>query len=217
MWYVSIFFDTYHIATKKRSCRNRHSLPAMTRRKFSAKRPLRPQHNATQAVRAQLGLTQNDLASLMEVSRVAVSMDEHGSRSLPWPQIGLLYALRAALPATPAPPPPPVLTATDRADLEFRRKVLRVAAFPLEEKLERGQLRLAQARCWQQVLPQLRTTFPANNTWAHEWLDMFERRAAITLRRQAGSPALLQVRLAAIAFEITEITRLLGDEPAVGE
>ncbi len=195
-----------------------YSLPAMKRPKFSHQRPLRPLHNATQAVRARLGLTQDDLAALMQVSRAAVSMDEHGSRDLPWPQVQLLQALyQVVLPLATeahAPLPPLTLTAADRDDLDFRRLGLRVAAAPLQLKLERSQLQLAQAQCWQRVLPQLRATFPPENAWAHGWLDRFERRAGGLLRTEAGGPALLQVRLAAIAFEIAEITRLLGDAPA---
>ncbi|WP_400190122.1 hypothetical protein [Hymenobacter sp. B81] len=184
----------------------------MKRRKFSHHRPLQSSHNATQAVRARLGLTQDDLAYLMEVSRAAVAMDEHGTRFLPWPQAKLLFALQAALPAALPPPEPPVLTEAQRDDLSFRRQGLRVAARPLQQKLEHLQVRLAQARCWQQVLPQLRTAFPADNAHAHEWLSLFERRAAGILRHEAGAPALLQVRLAAIALEIAEITRLLDDD-----
>lgn len=189
----------------------------MKRRKFSHQLPLRPQHTPAQALRARLGLTQDDLADLLEVSRAAISMEEHGSRSLPWPQIGLLNALYQVvlpLPADPAPVPPAPLTADDRAELDYRRLGLRVAAGPLEKKLAREHLRLAQARCWQLVLPQLRAAFPPENPWAHTWLDERTRRAAVALRSAGGPAALLQVRLAAIAFEIAEITRLLGEVDA---
>lgn len=183
----------------------------MKRRKFSHHLPPRSAHNATQAVRARLGLTQDELAYLLDVSRTAVAMDECGTRFLPWPQGKLLLALQTALPAALPPPEPPVLTEADRDDLSFRRQGLQVAAHPLQQKLERVEVRLAQARCWQQVLPQLRSAFPADNTHAHEWLNVFERRAAGILRTEAGAPALLQVRLAAIASEIADITRLLND------
>jgi hypothetical protein len=109
------------------------------------------------------------------------------------------------------------LTAADRDDLDFRRQGLRLDLYPLRQKLKRQQVLLAQAQCWQQVLPQLRATFPADNAHAHEWLDHFEKRAATILRDEAGAPALLQVRLAAIEFEIAEITRLLGDGEAAAQ
>lgn len=190
----------------------------MTRRKFSHQRGPRFQHNMSQVVRAYLGLTQDDLATLMDVSRAAVSMDEYGTRDLPWPQVQLLHALHAALPAPDAPmaPAPLMLTPSDRDDLSFRHLQLTTQVYPLKQKLERLQVRLAQAQCWQQAMPQLRNTFPAENAEAHKWLDRFERRAASTLRTEAGTPALLQVRLAAIEFEMAEITRLLGDAPAPG-
>lgn|GEM_PF-3795179 len=187
--------------------------------KFSRQRGPQPFHNFTQTVRAYLGLTQDQLAMLMQVSRAAVSMDEYGTRALPWPQVQLLHALHQALPPGPAAALPVLLnlTASDRDDLDFRRQGLRLDLYPLRQKLARQQVQLAQARCWQQILPQLHTTFPTDNAHAHEWLDHFEKRAANTLRNQAGAPALLQVRLAAIEFEIAEITQQLGAVAGGGE
>ncbi len=182
-------------------------------RKFSNQRGPSPLLNESQHVRAHLGLTQAGLAALLNVSRQALSMHEHGTRPLPLAPFGWLFKLYQALPppgAPPAPPPPPALTATDRDDLEFRRQGLALEVWPLEQKLHRAQVRLAQARRWQQAAPALRAAFAADDARAQARLDRFEDRAADVVRTEAGSPALLQVRLAALNFEIAEITRLLA-------
>ena len=201
------------------------------RRTFSHHREPRLLLNEGQRLRAALGLTQQDLAHLLEVSRAAVAMAECGDRALPWPQAKRLHALQAALRAAPPlPPPAPAapaeLSATDRDDLDLRRLELTLEARPLAEKLERQRVRLAQARRWQQVLPALRAAFaadnatafaasgPANHADADAWLDRFERWAAGRVALGAGAAALWEVRLGAIAWEVAEITRRLGEAPA---
>jgi DNA-binding XRE family transcriptional regulator len=188
----------------------------MSKRKFSNQRGPSPYHGAMQGVRAHLGLTQDDLALLLRASRTAVSMAECGERTLPWEQEKLVQDLfQAVKAAQPVPAGPLVLSTADRDGLDLRRQRLRLDHYPLAEKLAALQVRLAQARCWQRVLPQLRAAFPADDARAQQWLDLFERRAAGLLDIDAGAPALLQVRLAAIEFEMAEITRLLGDGEAV--
>ncbi len=187
----------------------------LKRRTFSHQQGPRPVQNAAQRVRAELGLTQNDLAHLLEVSRSAVAMDERGERSLPWPNAALYYALQVALNVPPPPPdalPPPALSAANRADLDFYRQGLALQVHPLAQKLRCALVPLAQARRWQQVLPALRAAFAAANAGAeaHAWLDTFERRAARTERTAGGPLAQLQTRLAAVAFELAELDRLLA-------
>ena len=185
----------------------------MKRRRFSAKGTNPYFQNTGERMRAELGLSQDHLALLLNVSRSAVAMAERGERLLPGAEVSLLDALReAVLPPPPDEPAQLVLDPADRADLDFRCRKLQVEAYPLEQKLERLRIRLAQARRWQQVLPTLRATFPTSNVRAQQWLDMFERHAKGVLSTDSGLPALLRARLAAIAFEMAEITKLLGDE-----
>ncbi|GAA4364573.1 hypothetical protein GCM10023185_34200 [Hymenobacter saemangeumensis] len=182
---------------------------------FSNHRGPSPSHNATQLVRAHLGLTQQDLARLMQVSRTAVAMDERGERYLPWPKSKLLHDLCTVLPtphgSAPVPAvPAPVLSAADRKELDWRRRTIALEVFPLEQKLARVEVRLAQARLWQQALPALRAAFPAEDARAQRWLDYFEAEAAATLSTDSGQPALLKLRLATVAFELAEIDWLLA-------
>ena len=186
-------------------------------RKFSSGRGPRPFLNATQLVRAHLGLTQQDLADLLRVSRGAVAMDERGERFLPGASAERLRQLGQVLPVPdgPAPVPAvpaPVLSADDRETLDLRRQGLALEAYPLKKQLARVEVRLAQARLWQQALPALRVAFPAEDAFAHQWLDYFAGKAAATLRDDSGTPALLGLRLATLAFEMAEIDRLLGEE-----
>lgn len=185
--------------------------------RFSNQRGPLPFHNLSQRVRAHLGLTQDDLAMLLDVSRTAVSMDEHGTRRLPPAAQGLLLLLHQALPPADAPPAadapaPAPLTDADRADLAFWRRELDLEAHTLQLQLERGQVRQTQAQRWQQLGPALQALFPADNPEARQWLERFERRAARRVRTDDAIPARLPLRLAAIAFEIAEITKRLGDD-----
>lgn len=188
-------------------------------RHFTNTRGPGPHLNSVQRLRAYLGLTQQDLANLLEVSRPAVALYERDARPLLSGELGRLHALYAVLPAPngPAPlpeVPTPVLSDDDRKNLDFRRREIVVATFPLEAALARVQVQLAQARLWQQALPTLRTAYPATDETAHDWLRLMEIKATRTLRRASGTPALLQLRLATLQFETAEIERLLGPAAA---
>lgn len=92
----------------------------LKRRKFSHQKGPNQLRNTVQRVRAELSLTQDDLARLLDVSRSAVAMAERGARSLPWPNVLLLHALQTALLVPPLAPdtlPPPPLSAAERDDL----------------------------------------------------------------------------------------------------
>jgi transcriptional regulator with XRE-family HTH domain len=188
-------------------------------RNFSSHRGPTPFLNNIQQLRAHLGLSQQDLADLIRVSRTAVAMDERYKRSLPWPKSKMLLELCQVLPvpdgSAPLPAvPAPLLSAADREELDWRRRDIAREIYPTKQRLARVEVRLAQARLWQQALPALRAAFPASDTFAHQWLDHFVGKAAVTLNADSGQPTLLKLRLAAIAFEMAEIDRLLAAEPA---
>ena len=187
----------------------------MKRRYVSGTKAPRPHYNMLQQVRAHLGLTQQDVAHLLNVSRSAVALDEHGTRTLPGASVARVLALLQVLPApagpAPLPPEPPLaLTAADRTELDFRRQGLALQVYVVTQQLKRPQLQLAQARLWQQALPALRKSFPATDTDWHDWLNRFEGRAASVLQFETGSAVRLQLRLATLTFEVAEITRLLA-------
>ena len=185
-------------------------------RNFSAHRGPNASHNGLQLLRAHLGLTQADLAQWLGTSRAAVAMDERAERYLPWKASSQLTPLFAVLPLPdgPAPVPTvpaPVLSADDRQKLGRRQREIALEAYPIEEQLARCEVRLAQARLWQQALPMLRAARPATDKLAQLWLDYFEQKAAATLLDDSGTPALLRLRLATLAFEKSEIDRLLAE------
>ncbi len=55
----------------------------MNRRHVSGSKGPKPSYNMLQLVRTHLGLTQQQVADLLGVSRTAVAMEERGERRLP--------------------------------------------------------------------------------------------------------------------------------------
>ena len=83
-------------------------------------------------------------------------------------------------------------------------------AVALGRQPARGQTRLAQARLRQQAIPGLRALFPVAEELAHVRFNIWERRAAYTLRTEGNAAALLELRQSVLAFEAEEIGWRLG-------
>jgi|GEM_PF-3185431 len=178
-----------------------------------------------------LGLSQEQLAYLLGISRQQLSMSEsEASRALPLRGLQRLMDLWQALPPVPADapapwvanddpttPPLPVpapgsLRPTERAKLRLRWKEIRVERNALRDQLDRAQVRLGQARVRQLLLPPLLAALPSADAPSVRAMVLLEllREAARTLETKAAQPALLTLRLAVLAFEAGEIQRLLA-------
>jgi len=129
-------------------------------------------------------------AILRLVSLLPVLPPPHGSATEP--------------PAEPAPE----LADYERKKLKWRLTEITIAEYPLQEKLERCQNRLAQARRCLHALPTLRAALP--DEWAQRRLALLEAEAESVLRNDARTPALLTLQLNVLAFEAAEIKRLLS-------
>jgi transcriptional regulator with XRE-family HTH domain len=176
---------------------------------FSHQRGPSSSHNTGQAVRAQLGLTQQDLAQLLGVSRSALAMAERGSRDLPPAIAQRLLSLRQALDTLPVPVAATVLSAEQREKLAIRLQAIQLEEYPLRQQLQRVQIRLNQARLRQQAEVVLRAALPATEALAHRKLGRLADAADACLRDEGGEPALLELRLRVLAFERAEIEQLL--------
>lgn len=184
----------------------------MATRHFSHQRGPAASHGIEQSVRARLGLTQLDLAMLLDVSRATLAMAELHRRDLP-PAANLLLAqlgqaLAAAPPEAAAAPAP--LSPEQRDTLDLRRQGIGLEEYPLRQQLKRVQTRLLQARQRQQAEPVLRAALPATNALAHRKLSRLAEEAEQYLRDEGATPALLELRLRVLAFERAEIERILA-------
>jgi len=184
----------------------------MATQHFSHQRGPASSQGIEQTVRAYLGLTQSELAMLLNVSRGTLAMAELGRRDLPPAATVLLAQLLPALLA--APPPgsaaPAPLTPGQRDELDLRRQAIGREENPLRQQLERVQTRLLQARQRQQAEPVLRAALPPTDTRAHRKLSRLAEDAEACLRAESATPALLERRLRALAFERADIDKLLG-------
>lgn len=163
------------------------------------------------------------MADLLGVTRAVLSMSNQPGRTLPfevWQRLQwLLDALPPApvatadgpAPVPPAPPlPPPAFSDDERQGLDLRRRGLELQAQALSRQLARCQTRLAQARLRQQAIPGLRALFLVAEELAHVRFNIWERRAAYTLRTEGNAAALLELRQSVLAFEAEEIGWRLG-------
>lgn len=184
----------------------------MATRHFSHQRGPAPSHGIAQTVRAHLGLTQLELAMLLNVSRGTLAMAELGRRDLPPAATVLLAQLLPTLLATPAPAAaaPAPLSPDQRDVLDLRRQGIGLEEYSLRQQLKRVQTRLLQARRRQQAEPVLRAALPATDALAHRKLSRLAEAAEQYLRDEGATPALLELRLRVLAFERAEIERLLG-------
>jgi transcriptional regulator with XRE-family HTH domain len=183
----------------------------MAAQHFSHQRGPAASHGLEQSVRAQLGLTQLDLAMLLGVSRATLAMAESGRRSLPPAAHLLLAQLEQTLdaPSNSAPASAP-LSPKQRDTLALRRQGIGLEEHPLRQQLERVQTRLLQARQRQQAEAVLRAALPATNTVAHRKLSRLAEEAEQYLHDEGATPALLELRLRVLAFERAELDKLLG-------
>ncbi|GAA3933520.1 hypothetical protein [Hymenobacter algoricola] len=186
----------------------------MTKRNFSHSRGPSPVQGRLQLVQAHFGLSQQRVADLLNVTRSTLAMDERGQRLMPMAAYERLDALRQQLPAPygpepEAPEPGLSLTEAEQQELRRRRRKITLEEYPLQLALERSQTQLRQARLRLHVLPGLRAAF--SDEWGQLWLNTFEAEARVVLEYDAGTPALLQLRLRVLAFEAAEITKLLGN------
>jgi transcriptional regulator with XRE-family HTH domain len=183
----------------------------MPTRHFSHQRGPAPSHGIAQTVRAHLGLTQLELAMLLNVSRGTLAMAELDRRDLPPAATVLLAQLLPALLATPAPVDTTApLTLEQRDTLELRRQAIELEEHPLRQQLKQVQIRLLQARQRQLAEPILRAALPPTDTIAHRKLSRLAEAAEQYLRDEGAAPALLELRLRVLAFEREELERLLG-------
>ncbi|MGI4871846.1 MAG: helix-turn-helix domain-containing protein [Janthinobacterium lividum] len=164
-------------------------------------------------VRTELGLTQQELAWLLGVSRVALAKEEGNSRQLPPDAMRrlldvarLLHTLAA--PASPPPLPPP--DAAQRETLALRLLAIQLAEYPVRQELARQQQRLAQFRRRTQAAPAIQALLPAEATHARQALDSLLRQADGYLALDATEPLLPELRLRVLAFERAEIERILA-------
>ncbi|MBT2557056.1 hypothetical protein J7E24_04615 [Hymenobacter sp. ISL-91] len=192
-------------------------------RKFSRHHPPSPYLNTSKAVQAGFGLTQQQLAYLLGVSRSTLTMDGQdgtgpGSiRYLPTAAELRLVALQQQLPAPygPAPTPaaateaPAPLLPDERETLELRQQKIALEKYPLEKQLARCQTRLAQARLRQQALPQLQATLAPDDAFVAQVIDHLTQQAAQTLAYDSSTAQLLELRLRLLDYETAEIERLL--------
>lgn len=169
-----------------------------------------------QRIQAHFGLTQQELADVLGISRSALNMSGRGQRHLSpevWARILLFQqALPVAEPgAEPTPEPAPPLSEDDRQELDLCRRELELQADLLGGQLARRRTRLAQARLRLRTLPGLRAAFPADDEVAQALLKVWQNEANATLRKEAGPLARLALRQAVTAFEAAEIEKLLAE------
>ena len=162
-------------------------------------------------IRAELGFTQQELAWLLGVSRVALAKDEGDSRLLPSEPGRRLFdfsRLLHTLPPLPDQPPPPP-DAAQREKLGRRLQAIRLAEYPVQQQLNRLHPYLRQLRRRQQAGPALQAAL-ADTDRPRQFLEILLREGAGLLALDATAPLLLELRLRVLAFERAEIERLLN-------
>jgi transcriptional regulator with XRE-family HTH domain len=182
----------------------------MATQHFSHQRGPAASHGIEQTVRAHLGLTQLELAMLLNVSRGTLAMAELGHRDLPPAATAVLAQLLPALLATPPPASAAPLTPEQRDALDLRRQGIGLEEYPLRQQLARVQTRLLQARRRQLAEHVLRAALPPTDTLAHRKLSRLAEAAEACLHTESAAPALLELRLRVLAFERAEVERILA-------
>jgi hypothetical protein len=197
-------------------------------RKFSRQAGPAPHLNAGQLLRAYYGLTQQDLAAFLGVSRATVSLEETpplsgGMRFLPIGSASKLLPFWQGLPApeglAPLPTAPPQADAlaggsTLRQALLRRQADCAYETQRLQRTQQRAQTLLAQARLRLQTLPALLAAAPtgAAGNRQRQWLDYFEQdaRATLTDGQAATERVLRELRLEVLAHEAVLLAQRLA-------
>jgi transcriptional regulator with XRE-family HTH domain len=162
-------------------------------------------------IRAGLGLTQEQLAGALGVSRHLVTKIEGGQRVLPASAGIILSWLAQALPP-PGPPAPPVpLASTETAPLQARAAAVAHEIQQLTRRLERGQARSRRALDWLRAAPKLLEALAPEAERQRLWVAAITAQASGALQGD-GSPALhrlLQARLAGLRAEAAALAGYL--------
>ncbi|MCB2409574.1 helix-turn-helix transcriptional regulator [Hymenobacter lucidus] len=166
-------------------------------------------------IRAGLGLTQQQLAGALGVSRHLVTKIEAGQRVLP-PSGGIILSwLAQALPPPGPPAPLDLLTAAEAAPLRARAAAVAYEIRQLTRRLERGQARASRATDWLRAAPKLLASLPAEEAVRHRlWLGATTAEAEAALEGE-GSPALhrlLAARLAGLQAEAAALAGYLAEK-----
>ena len=182
-----------------------------------------PSTSLESAVRGALGLTQEQLARYLGVTRGQVAHAEAGRRVLRGEASRRLFLLADLLPPPlgngPPEPAPEAPAAPGPLDPHpLRRRQRRCAWQAANRRLELEQLagRARHAHRWQQVLPQLRAALPTDPTDAEglrtrRWLDARAAEAQEELdAASATAHVLLHLRIEHLEAEAAQLARLLA-------
>ncbi len=184
-------------------------------KRFSHQAGPRAYQSAGQLLRAHYGLTQDWLAHYLEVPRSTVSMDELGRSSLPAHSLRLLLPLIQGLPAPdgPAPEPPAEPTAAGVAAaqqlLSRRAEEVRYQQQRLARQQDKLRVRVRQVRLRLQALPALLAALDSASERQRRVLGYWAADAPAQLRDDEAALAGLDLRQRVLAFELTELERLL--------
>ncbi|WP_460550884.1 helix-turn-helix transcriptional regulator [Hymenobacter daeguensis] len=197
----------------------------MPRRRISTESPIG-------AVRRYFGLSQEELALFLEVSRAIVSHIEAGRRDLTVALRLRLLPLTRHLPAPPLlvpdhEPLPATAPAPEAAPLELRRKVCLHRAASLRLELGKLTARAVYASRWQQALPTILTDLETAaallpplpeeedpGASVRRWLPSFTRRFKPS---HAAQYHLLRLQAEAYETEAAALAELLAGSTAKGE
>ena len=182
-----------------------------------------PSTSLESAVRGALGLTQEQLARYLGVTRGQVAHAEAGRRVLRGEASRRLFLLADLLPPPlgkgppeQAPEAPAAPGALDPHPLRRRQRRCAWQAANLRLELEQLVGRARHAHRWQLVLPQLRAALPADPTDAEglrtrRWLDARAAEAQEELdAASATTRVLLRLRIEHLEAEAAQLARLLA-------
>ncbi|MBG8552477.1 helix-turn-helix transcriptional regulator [Hymenobacter guriensis] len=168
-------------------------------------------------IRTGLGLTQEQLAGALGVSRHLVTKIEANQRVLP-PAAGLIVAwLAQALPVPGPPVPAAPLLPAGLAPLQTRATAVAYEAEQLARRLARGQARAARAFDWLRAAPKLLATLPPEAERQRLWVAAVTAEAEGALEGE-GSPAqhrLMAARLAGLRAEAAALAAYLAEAAGV--
>ncbi|MCB2379619.1 helix-turn-helix domain-containing protein [Hymenobacter sp. BT635] len=160
-------------------------------------------------IRAGLGLTQEQLAGALGVSRHLVTKIEAGQRVLPASAGIILSWLTQALPTLGPPAAPGPLLSAEAEPLHKRAAAVASELQQLTRRLERGQARARRALDWLQAAPKLLATLPPEAERQRQWVAATTAEAQGALEGE-GSPVLHRLLMARLAGLRAEAAALAG-------